>query len=116
MDFFKNIINRFLYGKSKYLNVKFNGKYYTIEYKISRYVLYFTDKNGASLGFVRRGAKGGLGVYCNDKYKLSLENYVQSIKNEKQRKQTQERLKGTNAYTLAPEQVTLLKNWLNKNY
>ena len=82
----------------KNINLKYNGKKYDIEYKRTKNVLYFNDKNGASIGFVK--VRGSLSVFVNDKYS-----------NPKMWKKYPN-LKGTNAYTLAPEQIKIFIDWL----
>ena len=84
----------------KNINLKYNGKKYDIEYKRTKNVLYFNDKNRASIGFVK--VRGSLSVFVNDKYS-----------NPKMWKKYP-RLKGTNAYTLAPEQVKIFLEWFNE--
>jgi hypothetical protein len=84
----------------KNIKLELEGKKYDIEYKQTKNVLYFNDKNGASIGFVKR--KGHLGCFVNDKYS-----------NPKMWKKYP-RLKGTNAYTLAPEQVKIFLEWFNE--
>ena len=86
--------------KHKNIRLELKGKKYDIEYKQTKNVLYFNDKNGASIGFVKR--KGHLGCFVNDKYS-----------NPKMWKKYP-RLKGTNAYTLAPEQVKIFLEWFNE--
>jgi hypothetical protein len=81
----------------KNINLKYNGKKYDIEYKRTKNVLYFNDKNGASIGFVK--VRGSLSVFVNDKYS-----------NPKMWKKYP-RLKGTNVYTLAPKQVKIFIEW-----
>ena len=85
--------------ENKYISVNWKGVEYDIEYKRTKYVLLFTDKkNGARVAFVKKD--GALGVYVNDTYSNPemWENYP--------------RLKGTNAYSLAPEQVKIFIEWL----
>ena len=84
----------------KNIKLELEGKKYDIEYKQTKNVLYFNDKNGASIGFVKR--KGHLGCFVNDKYS-----------NPKMWKKYPS-LKGTNAYTLAPEQVKIFLEWFNE--
>jgi hypothetical protein len=85
----------------KNIKLELEGKKYDIEYKRTKDTLYFNDKDGASIGFVK--GKGKLGVYINDKYS-----------NPKMWKKYP-RLKGTNAYTLAPKQVKIFMDWFNDN-
>ncbi len=85
----------------KNIKLELEGKKYDIEYKRTKDILYFNDKDGASIGFVK--GKGKLGVYINDKYS-----------NPKMWKKYP-RLKGTNAYTLAPKQVKIFMDWFNDN-
>ena len=84
----------------KNIRLELKGKKYDIEYKRTQSVLYFNDKDGASIGFVKD--KGRLSVFVNDKYSnpKMWEKYP--------------RLKGTNAYTLAPEQVKIFMEWFNE--
>ena len=84
----------------KNIKLELEGKKYDIEYKRTKDILYFNDKDGASIGFVK--GKGKLGVYINDKYS-----------NPKMWKKYP-RLKGTNAYTLAPKQVKIFLEWFNE--
>ncbi len=82
------------------IKIKLKEKEYDIEYKRTKTVLYFNDKDGASMGFVKKD--GALSVFVNDKYSnpKMWEKYP--------------RLKGTNAYTLAPEQVKIFLEWFNE--
>ncbi len=84
----------------KNIKLESEGKKYDIEYKRTKNVLYFNDKNGASRGFVK--GKSGLSVFVNDKYSNPKiwEKYSS--------------LKGTNAYTLAPNQVKIFLEWFNE--
>ena len=84
----------------KNIKLESGGEKYDIEYKRTQSVLYFNDKDGASIGFVKD--KGRLSVFVNDKYSnpKMWEKYP--------------RLKGTNAYTLAPEQVKIFMEWFNE--
>lgn len=82
------------------LKITYDKRIYEIEYKMTDEVLFFKDKDGASVGFVKKD--GALSVYVNDKYS-----------NPKMWKKYP-RLKGTNAYTLAPEQVEIFLEWLTK--
>ena len=84
----------------KNIRLELKGKKYDIEYKRTKNVLYFNDKKGASIGFVKD--KGRLSVFVNDKYSNPKiwEKYP--------------RLKGTNAYTLAPEQIKIFMEWFNE--
>ena len=84
----------------KNIKLELEGKKYYIEYKQTKNVLYFNDKDGASIGFVKKDGK--LSVFVNDKYS-----------NPKMWKK-HPRLKGTNAYTLAPEQVKIFLEWFNE--
>jgi hypothetical protein len=95
------------------LEIKFRNKKYSISYKKTKDILFFNDKNGASIAFIRKRANG-LSIYVNDKYKKNLEDYTKKIKDEKQREQAEERLRGVNAYTLAPEQIKILIEWLRQ--
>lgn len=83
----------------KNIKVRVKAKTYDVEYKRTKDVLYFNDENGASIGFVKKN--GRLGVYVNDKYSNPdmWEKYPL--------------LQGTNAYTLAPEQVKMFLEWLS---
>ena len=80
------------------IKLEFEGEKYDIEYKQTKNTLYFNDKNGASIGFVK--SKGSLSVFVDDKYSnpKMWEKYP--------------RIKGTNAYTLAPEQIKIFIEWL----
>ncbi len=80
------------------IKLELRGKKYDIEYKQTKNVLYFNDKDGASIGFVKKD--GNLSVFVNDKYS-----------NPKMWKKYPN-LKGTNAYTLAPEQIKIFIDWL----
>jgi hypothetical protein len=84
----------------KNIKIKFKGKEYDIKYKQTKTVLYFNDRDGASIGFVK--GEGGLSVYVNDIYS-----------NPKMWKKYP-RLKGTNAYTLAPEQLKIFFDWIKE--
>ena len=84
----------------KNINLKIKGKKYDIEYKKTKYILYFNDKNGASIGFVK--GKGNLSVFINDKYS-----------NPKMWKKYPT-LKGTNAYKLAPKQIKIFFDWFKE--
>ena len=84
----------------KNIKLESEGKKYDIEYKRTKNVLYFNDKNGASIGFVKD--KGRLSVFVNDKYS-----------NPKMWKKYP-RLKGTNAYTLASKQIKIFLEWFNE--
>ena len=83
----------------KNIKVRVKAKTYDVEYKRTKDVLYFNDKDGAAMGFVKMD--GRLGVYVNDKYSNPdmWEKYPP--------------LQGTNAYTLAPEQVKMFLEWLS---
>jgi hypothetical protein len=85
--------------KKENISLKLEGKKYDIEYKQTKYVLYFNDKNGAFIGFVK--GKGRLSIYVNDKY------------SNPEMWKKYPRLKGTNAYTLAPKQVKIFLEWFN---
>jgi len=86
----------------KNIKLKFKGKKYDIEYKRTKSFLYFNDKNGASIAFIK--SKGSiLGVYVNDKYS-----------NPEMWKKYPS-LKGTNAYTLAPKQIKIFLEWFNED-
>jgi hypothetical protein len=82
----------------KNIKIKLNRKEYDIEYKQTKNVLYFNDKDGASIGFVK--GYRSLGVYVNDRYS-NPEMWIKYP-----------RLKGTNAYALSPEQIKIFLNWL----
>ena len=84
----------------KNIKLKSGGKKYDIEYKRTKNILYFNDKNGASIGFVK--SKGRLSVFVNDKYS-NLKMWKKYP-----------HLKGTNAYTLAPKQVKIFLEWFNE--
>ena len=81
----------------KIINIKLNRKKYRIEYKQNKNILYFNDKNGGSIGFVKKGQQ--LSVFVNDKYS-----------NSKMWKKYP-RLKGINAYTLSPKQMKIFFKW-----
>ena len=84
----------------KNIKLESGGEKYDIEYKRTKNVLYFNDKNGASIGFVK--SKGKLGIFVNDKYS-----------NPKMWKKYP-RLNGTNAYTLASKQIKIFLEWFNE--
>ena len=86
--------------KQNKLKITYNKRNYEVQYKITDDVLFFNDKNGANIGFAKNG--GALSVYVNDKYS-----------NPKMWKKYP-RLKGINAYLLAPEQVRIFLEWLTK--
>ena len=81
----------------KNIKIKLGGKKYDIEYKLTKDVLYFNDKNGASIGFVKKD--GALSIFVSDTYS-----------NPKMWKKYPS-LNGTNAYTLAPKQVKIFMDW-----
>ena len=82
------------YGNIK---VRVNAKTYDIKYNRTKDVLYFNDKKGASIGFVKK--YGRLSVFINDKYSNPdiWKKYPL--------------LKGTNAYTLSSRQVIIFLEW-----
>ena len=82
----------------KIIKAKINKKEWTIEYKMTKKVLYFNDKNGHSLGFVIND--GEVGVYQNG-YRIDAKKFP--------------RLKGSYGYTMAKEQVALFIMWLKKS-
>lgn len=84
----------------KNIKLELGEETYDIEYKRTQSVLYFNDKGGASIGFVKD--KGRLSVFVNDKYS-----------NPKMWKKYP-RLKGTNAYTLASKQIKIFLEWFNE--
>ncbi len=85
------------YRKQKNIKLEMGGVKYDIGYKRTKDVLYFNDKDGASIGFVKKD--GALSVFVNDKYS-----------NPKMWKKYPS-LNGTNAYTLAPKQVKIFLEW-----
>jgi hypothetical protein len=84
---------------SKNINLKYEGKKYDIEYKRTDNVLYFKDKNGTSIGFVKKN--GVLSVFVSNEYSTKMWKKYPA-------------LKGTNAYTLAPTQVKIFLEWFNE--
>jgi hypothetical protein len=105
----KHKIIKFTYdGKNENLilySIKliYGGKKYKIECKQNKYALHFKDENGGCIGFVRRPNTDALSVFVNDKY----EKYMRMW-------EKYPRMKGYHAYTLAPKQVKILKEWLTK--
>lgn len=100
-------------NKSKYLRINFRNKTYEIEYKVSKTVLYFKDKNGGSIVFVRKGSDEGFSIFVDDKYNKDIKNSIKNIKDKKHKESAEAILKGFNSYTLAPEQIKILKDWID---
>ena len=85
--------------QNKNIKLKYKGKKYNIKCYQNKNNLYFKDKNGASIGFIKNG--NALIIFISDEYsKTTRKNYPN--------------LKGINAYTLAPEQVKIFIDWLKK--
>ena len=82
------------------IKIKSGEREYDIEYKQTDTFLYFNDKDGASIAFLK--GDGKLHIYVNDKYS-----------NPKMWKEYPT-LKGTNAYVLTPEQVKIFFDWFKE--
>ena len=81
---------------SRTINIKLNGKKYSIRYRLNKDVLYFTDKDGGSIGFVKKG--NNLSIFVDDNYSKKMwKKYPLTV--------------GINAYTLAPKQMEIFFNW-----
>ena len=82
--------------KHKILKTRTNKKSWTIEYKETDKLLYFNDKDGKSIGFMKN-PNGTFSVYQNG-YKIDSEKHP--------------RLKGSYGYLMAKEQVKLFMDWI----
>ncbi len=81
------------------INIKSDGKKYSIRYRLNKNILYFTDKYGGSIAFVK--SNSGLSIFVDDKYseKILEKDFSTLI---------------INSYKLAPEQIKIFVNWYFK--
>lgn len=85
------------------LELKYNNKNYKISYNETKEKLIFKDENGSSIYFIRNIETGGFCIFIDDIYGKKIQKKYSKIR-------------GINAYTLAPEQIKILLNWINKKY
>ena len=82
------------------IKLNFNNKEYNIEYIKTKFFLTFKDMNGARISFIK--SENGLSIYVSDEYSKGFGG------------KKYPNLKGTNAYTLAKEQIKILTEWMNE--
>lgn len=85
-----------------FLIVNHKNKEYHIEYRKTKFFLTFKDTNGGRITFIR--SENGLSVFVSDEYSKGFGG------------KKYPNLKGTNAYTLAKEQIKIFTEWMNEEW